>query len=154
MADKNSTYLFPSLFQAQPVLAHNERKHHQRNKLTCVCFGWGNSNFRTGINVNSAMGFATDRAPNGVGYSNNKRSSLLAVTKSHQSIRGFTLNESSQTFGLFGHVWAKLPDCEMKKQTSSLNTGVVRSKKSLANSTMTGSSVNSSKSCRVAIALW
>ena len=37
----------------------------------------------------------------------------------------------------------------MKKQTSSLKTGVLRSRKSLAKSTITGTSVNSSSSCRV-----
>lgn len=42
-----------------------------------------------------------------------------------------------------------LPDWLMKKQTSSLNTGVFLSRKSLASSTITGSSVSSSKTCRV-----
>ncbi len=42
-----------------------------------------------------------------------------------------------------------LPDWLMKKQTSSLKTGVMRSRKSLANSTITGSSVNSSRIWRV-----
>lgn len=42
-----------------------------------------------------------------------------------------------------------LPDWLMKKQTSSLKTGVLRSKKSLASSTMTGSSVCSSRICLV-----
>jgi len=41
------------------------------------------------------------------------------------------------------------PDWLMKKHTSSRNTGVLRSRKSLAKSTMTGSSVNSSNSWRV-----
>lgn len=42
-----------------------------------------------------------------------------------------------------------LPDWLMKKHTSSLNTGVMRSRKSLASSTITGSSVNSSRIWRV-----
>lgn len=41
------------------------------------------------------------------------------------------------------------PDWLIKKQTSSRNTGVFLSKKSLASSTMTGSSVNSSSTWRV-----
>lgn len=41
------------------------------------------------------------------------------------------------------------PDWLMKKQTSSLNTGVFLSRKSLASSTMTGSSVSSSSTWRV-----
>lgn len=41
------------------------------------------------------------------------------------------------------------PDWLIKKQTSSLKTGVIRSRKSLASSTMTGSSVSSSSTWRV-----
>ena len=43
----------------------------------------------------------------------------------------------------------KVPDWLIKKQTSSRNIGVCLSKKSLANSTMTGNSVSSSSSWRV-----
>lgn len=46
-------------------------------------------------------------------------------------------------------VSAVSPDCEMNTQTSSLKIGVLRSKKSLANSVETGISVNSSKMARV-----
>lgn len=42
-----------------------------------------------------------------------------------------------------------IPDWLIKKQTSSLKTGVCLSRKSLASSTITGSSVSSSISCRV-----
>ena len=51
-------------------------------------------------------------------------------------------------------VSAVSPDWEMKKQTSSLKMGVFRSRKSEARSTMTGSSVSSSSSCREAMAEW
>ncbi|CAD6226454.1 GSCOCG00005831001-RA-CDS [Cotesia congregata] len=51
-------------------------------------------------------------------------------------------------------VSAVSPDCEIKKQTSSRNTGVFLSKKSDASSTITGNSVNSSRSWRVATAEW
>ena len=51
-------------------------------------------------------------------------------------------------------VSAVSPDCEMKKQTSSLKMGVLLSRKSEARSTMTGSSVSSSSSWREAMAEW
>ena len=46
-------------------------------------------------------------------------------------------------------VSAVSPDCDTNTHTSSLNIGVFLSKKSLANSTETGISVNSSKIARV-----
>lgn len=49
----------------------------------------------------------------------------------------------------FSRSLASSPDWLMKKQTSSLNTGVFLSRKSLASSTMTGSSVSSSSTWRV-----
>ena len=51
-------------------------------------------------------------------------------------------------------VSAVSPDWEMKKHASSRNIGVLRSRKSEATSTITGSWVNSSNSCREAMAEW
>ena len=51
-------------------------------------------------------------------------------------------------------VSAVSPDCEMKKHTSSLKTGVSRSKNSEAKSNITGNSVSSSSKALVAMAEW
>ncbi len=58
----------------------------------------------------------------------------------------FTVEEWSPWMVTWEDNW---PDCVMKKHTSSRNTGVFLSRKSLASSTMTGNSVNSSSSWRV-----
>ena len=59
------------------------------------------------------------------------------------SIKTITTCDASDLIG------QELPDCDIKKTTSSRNIGVVLSRKSEANSTTTGSSVSSSNNCLV-----
>ena len=70
--------------------------------------------------------------------------SLLGEGKDlKHSIKMITTCDTSDLIG------QGLPDCDIKKTTSSRNIGVVLSRKSEANSTTTGNSVSSSNNCLV-----
>lgn len=105
------TYLLTSGAKGDPVLAHDQSKHHKGNELRGVGLRTGHANLRTGVYVNAAMRFATDTATHSVGDTNDQRSTTFAIAKSQQSIccfayKGIKLEtESSKTIQTFNTLY-------------------------------------------------
>ena len=143
---------------------HHYYQHHEDTPLSTSpaslssYFSTGYPYLRSSVNMYSTVSLTTDGATNSISDTYSQCSSLLTVSQSIQCIsclswgEGKDLEHSIKTIttcdtsDLIGQ---GLPDCDIKKTTSSRNIGVLLSRKSEANSTTTGNSVSSSNNCLV-----
>lgn len=86
-----------SLVHRDTIVRQSESKHEKREDLRCVGLGRGNSNFRSGVDVDSAVRLAADRRSDGVGDSDGEGSAWFAVSQSHQSVGGLSTLRDEQT---------------------------------------------------------
>lgn len=74
-------YLGATRLDGNAVFAHHQREHDQRNELRSVRFGGSHANFRSGVDVHTAVRFAANGRADRVGHAENEGAASLAVAQ-------------------------------------------------------------------------
>lgn len=72
------------------VLAQRQSKHNHGNELRGIGLGRGNTDFRTSVDVDTAVGEHGDGGSDDVDDTNRQGTALQAVAKGHERVGGFT----------------------------------------------------------------
>ena len=83
-------YLGATWLDGNPILAHHQSEHDERDELRCVGFGWRHTDLGSGVDVDTAVRFATDGRSHRVRHTDDQSAALLAVAQGQKGVGGFT----------------------------------------------------------------
>lgn len=98
------------------ILAHDQCKHDKRYDLTSVCLGRCHANFRSCVDVHTAMTFSANTAAHCIGDSNDQGPVVLAVAQSQKRVRSLARLWNKKT-----HVISENGRASVQKITGQLN---------------------------------
>lgn len=82
--------LLTSSFLGYRVIRELEGDHDERNVLRSVCLGGGDTDFRTSVDVDTAVSFSRQRRTNGVDDTETQGASLQTVSHGENGVGSFT----------------------------------------------------------------
>lgn len=75
---------------ASTVLGERKSEHNHADELRSVCLGGGDTDLRTGVNVDTAVGHERDAGTDNVDDTNGQGATLETVAESHERVGGLT----------------------------------------------------------------